>query len=93
MSPPVAQAPLDRLTPAQVGLPAAGAAELPDRWWQALGDPALDDLVAHALRHQPSLVALQARLLQAQAEVAGAAADAVPQAGLAADATAQRFSG
>lgn len=37
-------------------------------WWQALGDPQLDALVAEGLRGSPSLAAAEARLRQAQAQ-------------------------
>ena len=79
----------------------AGAAELaigvdtdfPDaRWWQALGDPALDALVERALADQPSLGLAAARLARASAGLATLQAGQGPQASLGADLTRQRYS-
>ncbi|MCD9086421.1 efflux transporter outer membrane subunit [Stenotrophomonas sp. SY1] len=47
-------------------------------WWRALGDPQLDALVAEGLRNSPSLDIADARLRQAQAQVAGAHAERLP---------------
>lgn len=47
-------------------------------WWRALGDPQLDALVAEGLRNSPSLDVADARLRQAQAQVAGAHAERLP---------------
>jgi NodT family efflux transporter outer membrane factor (OMF) lipoprotein len=46
-----------------------------DRWWTALGDPLLDDLVDRALAGNPDLASAEARVQQARAgaRVAGAA--------------------
>ncbi len=38
-----------------------------DRWWTALGDPLLDDLVASALGGNPDLASAEARVQQARA--------------------------
>ena len=47
---------LPRLSASAAGLPLAVATDFPEaRWWQALGDPALDALVERALADQPSL--------------------------------------
>jgi NodT family efflux transporter outer membrane factor (OMF) lipoprotein len=58
----------------------AGAAQrfAPDQgidsaWWKAFGAPALDDLVARALRDSPTLAAAAATLRQAQQTYAGEA--------------------
>ncbi|WP_449466134.1 efflux transporter outer membrane subunit [Stenotrophomonas humi] len=47
-------------------------------WWRALGDAQLDALVEEGLRNSPSLDIADARLRQAQAQVAGAHADRLP---------------
>lgn len=47
-------------------------------WWRALGDTQLDALVEEGLRNSPSLEMADARLRQAQAQVAGANADRLP---------------
>ena len=47
---------LPRLGASAAGLPLAVDTDFPEaRWWQALGDPALDGLVERALADQPSL--------------------------------------
>lgn len=49
-------------------------------WWQSFENPALDDLIARALRNSPSLTAAQARLEQARkAYEAQAGATQLPQ--------------
>jgi NodT family efflux transporter outer membrane factor (OMF) lipoprotein len=48
---------------------ATGGEAIPDRWWQALGDPALDALIAEGLAHNPGLLAMWDRLAQADALV------------------------
>jgi NodT family efflux transporter outer membrane factor (OMF) lipoprotein len=58
---------------------AAPAAEWPaDRWWTAYGDPQLDQLVDEALKGSPSLAAAEARVRRAQAVVAQARANGLP---------------
>jgi NodT family efflux transporter outer membrane factor (OMF) lipoprotein len=47
-------------------------------WWRALGDAQLDALVAEGLRNSPSLEVADARLRQAQAQVAGSKAERMP---------------
>ncbi len=44
-----------------------GEAPLPDLWWEALGDPRLNDLVDRALAGSPNLMAARDRLDQAEA--------------------------
>ena len=46
----------------------------PGDWWQAFGDPALDRLVADALRANAEVALAAARVLQARAQLAGAEA-------------------
>ena len=82
-----------RLGASAAGLAQAVDTDFPDaRWWQALGDPALDALVARALADQPSLGVAAARLARASAGLAALQAGQGPQAGLGADLTRQRYS-
>ena len=82
-----------RLGASAAGLPLAVDTDFPDaRWWQALGDPALDALVARALADQPGLAVAAARLARASAGLAGLQAGQGPQVGLGADFTRQRYS-
>ncbi len=81
---------------AALGLPATTApveapAELPADWWRAFGDARLDALVAQALADSPTLQTAQSRLYRAQAVTEVADAALLPQIGLAADATRQRY--
>lgn len=92
--PPAAQP----ITPAAAGLDDGVAAATDSAfpapgWWRGLGDPALDALVDTALTGQPALQAVAARLAVADAAAQAAAAAVGPQAGLAADASRQRYSG
>jgi NodT family efflux transporter outer membrane factor (OMF) lipoprotein len=48
------------------------------RWWTALGDPVLDNLVERALRANPNLDVTRARLRQARAALRGARANGLP---------------
>lgn len=72
--------PLRRAAPVaatQLGLPATAPMTAPAgaAWWQALGDPALDELIERALNDQPDLRQAAARFDQADAalQVQGAA--------------------
>ncbi|KQP45562.1 efflux transporter outer membrane subunit [Pseudorhodoferax sp. Leaf274] len=79
---------------AAVGVPSATAATVPaveTAWWRAYGDPALDRLVDQALAGSPSLGLAQARLARATAVVEVADAALLPQLGLGADVTRQRY--
>ncbi len=61
-------------------------------WWQRFGDPRLDVLEQQALAANPTLVAANARLMQARALVASASSSLFPQLGLAARAGRQKIS-
>ena len=90
-SPGVLPAPLALLAPAAAGLSADAATPFADaRWWQALGNPALDALIDQALAGQPSLAQAAARLARASASTDATRASQGPQAGAALDITRQR---
>ncbi|SMF98254.1 efflux transporter outer membrane subunit [Burkholderia singularis] len=75
-----------------VRAPAAGVASVtpePSRWWLALGDTYLNDLIDAALAHNPDLHAAQARLREARAQLTRQRAAALPKAS--ADAAALRM--
>ncbi|WPO98399.1 efflux transporter outer membrane subunit [Pseudomonas sp. HR96] len=55
------------------------------RWWLALGDPTLDQLIDQALRNSPDIASAAARLRQSRASLSGARADALPKLGAEAD--------
>lgn len=55
-------------------IPTAARAKVPTGWWQALGDPVLDRLVAEAQRANADVALAAARVLQARAQLAGAEA-------------------
>jgi NodT family efflux transporter outer membrane factor (OMF) lipoprotein len=65
-----------RLPHADIGLPRAPAVA---QWWQALGDPQLNQLVAQALQNSPDMATAQARLKQSRASLSGANANALPK--------------
>ncbi|MFL6661844.1 MAG: efflux transporter outer membrane subunit [Rhizobacter sp.] len=79
------------LTPAQVGATAADTAWPRTDWWSAWGDAQLNALVDKALADQPSLRAVQARLVQAQAAVDVAGAARKPQVNGSVNLTDQRY--
>ncbi len=58
------------------------AAEPAARWWAALGDPLLDDVIARALVGSPDLAAAQARIAQARAALAETRSARVPSLGV-----------
>jgi len=63
-----------------------------ERWWTALGDPALDQLVDTALRDNPSLTVAAMRLQRARIVIDAAEAAYGPSVTLNANPTQQRFS-
>jgi outer membrane protein TolC len=65
-----------RLPHADIGLPRTPAVA---QWWQALGDPQLNQLVAQALQNSPDMATAQARLKQSRASLSGANANALPK--------------
>jgi NodT family efflux transporter outer membrane factor (OMF) lipoprotein len=83
------------LLPSSLGLEAPvaqGAAVVAPDWWRGLGDPALNELITHALSANPSLGVAQARLGRAQAAVSGTRAADGPQVNATLDASRQHFS-
>lgn len=83
--PPAGPRPLqaERVAVADAGMPAA-----PDAWWTTLPDPVLAELIAQALRQNPTLHAARARVQQAAAALELADAQRAPQ--LNADASVDR---
>jgi multidrug efflux system outer membrane protein len=63
-----------------------------EQWWLAYGDPQLNALVARALKDNPSLAVVQARVAGAQAVVTAERADEGGQVGLATGLNRQRYS-
>jgi multidrug efflux system outer membrane protein len=63
-----------------------------EQWWQAYGDPQLNELVARALRDNPTLATAKARLAGARAVVGTEQAGEGAQVGLATGANRQRYS-
>lgn len=78
-----------------VSVPAANAGAeaqpIAAEWWRDLGDAQLDDLIARALRDNPSLKVAQARLARAQAVLEVADAALLPQVNGQLDLTRQRY--
>ncbi|MCP5199169.1 MAG: efflux transporter outer membrane subunit [Gammaproteobacteria bacterium] len=62
-----------------------------DRWWQAFGQPALNDLVEHALAQHPDLTRAQARLVEARAAIDYVHANLLPALDLDLESTGQRY--
>ncbi len=76
----------------QLGASATSAEWPHARWWTRYGDAELDRLMERALRSQPSLQVVQARLRVAEAAVRASDAARGPQAHVTGDFTYQRFS-
>ena len=70
---------------------AAPVAAIAPDWWRAFGDARLDRLVEQTVAGHPSLRTAQARLYRARAVLEVADAALLPQIGLAADLTHQRY--
>lgn len=81
---------------AALGVPQQPAADpepaVQSAWWRAYGDAGLDRLVDQALAGSPSLGVARARLARALAVAEVADAALLPQVGLGADLTRQRYS-
>jgi NodT family efflux transporter outer membrane factor (OMF) lipoprotein len=74
-------APIAAARPAFLRAPDAAAtvaAPLAAHWWEALGDPVLNDLETRGLAGSPDVAAAKARIAQAQATLAGAKGAALP---------------
>ncbi len=81
------------LAPAQVGLAGSATAEpVAADWWRGFGDSTLNGLVEQALAGSPALKVAQARVLRAQAAIAGQEANDGFHASGELNATRQRFS-
>ena len=81
------------LSPQVLGLTEARAPAFADgAWWRALGDPALDRLVAQALAANPRLTLADAKIRAAEAGRAVAAAGGGPNVGFAYSRNRQRYS-
>ncbi|MFZ2470056.1 MAG: efflux transporter outer membrane subunit [Parvibaculum sedimenti] len=76
-----------------IGLGGVNAPQASPAWWKAFGDPQLDDLVSRGLAHNPTLAQAMARMRGAQAQVAVAHSQMLPQVTLDGDEQRQRFSG
>ncbi len=80
------------LQPAALGAQAGPVQWPTEAWWTGLAAPELDQWVRRSLADSPTLATAQARLLRAQAAVAGARAATLPAVNGSADVTHQRFS-
>lgn len=78
VTPPKTEPQLRTIADESIGLGTATAPSVTDRWWEQYGDPQFDQLVSHALEHNPSLQQTLARLRAAQAQVSYAAAQRRP---------------
>ncbi len=66
-------------------------AELGPEWWRRFGSPALDDIVARALAHNPTVAAAAATLAQAQELADAQAGTLAPQVGATAGIGRQKY--
>ena len=70
---------------------ASSTTELAPTWWQALGDAPMNALISTALADNPTLQAAQLRVRRMQALTGQVQASSLPQVGVGADFTRQRF--
>jgi NodT family efflux transporter outer membrane factor (OMF) lipoprotein len=77
--------------PGQQAIAAAPVAAQNERWWEVLGDPQLNELVATALRDNPSLAVAQTRAERADIVISAANAAYGPNVALNINPTQQRF--
>jgi len=89
---PDAQPRVTPLAASALGLAGDETAPVADDWWQALGDPQLDRIMADALARNPTLDQAMARLRSAESTLAAAGADRKPQATLDGSEQVQRLS-
>ncbi|HWU02681.1 MAG TPA: TolC family protein, partial [Novosphingobium sp.] len=89
--PPPTSHPVAATPSAAVSVRADVGAIAPD-WWQAMGDPQLDRIMADALAGSPTLAQAQSRLEQAQSAITAARAQQLPQVSADAGTQYQRFS-
>ena len=83
--------PLRQTSAQTLGLGQAKSAEVGTEWWQSMGDPALDQIVAQALQGQPSLSVAQARVARMMALAGISQSTHWPQVSVGLDATRQRY--
>jgi len=76
----------------QLGLSASASTEVAADWWTTWGDAPLQALIRQALQDHPSMQQAAARVQRMQATVRLAGAADLPQIGLGADFSRQRFS-
>ncbi len=75
------------------GLPVPAGGVWPDpEWWKRYADPQLDALIARALQSSPSMAQAQARVAQAEQQIAGKRASGAPYVGGNASVSRQRIS-
>ncbi len=82
---------LHPVLPGQQAIVGAPVAAQGERWWEAFGDPQLNELVTAALRDNPSLAVAQARAERADIVINAAQAAYGPSVVLDANPTQQRF--
>jgi NodT family efflux transporter outer membrane factor (OMF) lipoprotein len=81
-----------QMSPQQVGLDGAASTSLVvEKWWLALGDDQLNHLVEQALKDQPNMAAVRARLVRMQAVADATRSSSLPQVGASVDPSRQLF--
>lgn len=77
---------------AQLGLTASASTDVAADWWTTWGDARLQALIRQALQDHPNMQQAQARVRRMQALAGAADAASLPQVGLGADFSRQRYS-
>ena len=91
-SSPAPQTPASPWSAQQLGLQAAAGSEIAADWWTTWGDARLQGLIRQALQDHPNMQQAQARVRRMQAAAGMAEAASLPQVGLGADFSRQRYS-
>ena len=91
-SSPAPHAPASPWSAQQLGLNAPTSSDIAADWWTTWGDARLQGLIRQALQDHPDMQQAQARVRRMQALTGVAEAASVPQVGLGADFSRQRYS-
>jgi len=91
-SSPAPQASTTPWSSEQLGLTASASTDVAGDWWTTWGDARLQSLIRQALQDHPNMQQAQARVRRMQAVAGMTHAASLPQVGLGADFSRQRYS-
>ena len=83
---------LGSIQPKQVGLGSEVSTDISAQWWNELGDPTLNNLIASALKDRPSMLIAKSRVYKAISLAQLSESTSLPQVGLGLDTNRQSYS-